>query len=293
MADVSPITFEDAYRRGHMVYELRMSNWGNVGATRDPGVGGQSYVSSSPSLWSPVLGRPIRGIAISPSSDFSGCIVTRDLGPLSQVSLTTPGSVLQQDLVVSAGTPLLFEQAAGNSTRGASAIRIRPRGEDLYADTYTAENGSTQAFGGTLGPLQYYPPELRVLLLLHDSVMQASTRTAWRIGMLGHTFAGAGEELIRIVPATGRRRVRVAGLTEAGTTVTLRVTGIAGRWFVPAIAPYNPIDSTTEIELGTVNIGAADSGSIFVENPMCSWLLIKATRTGGANDMEYGVVVED
>lgn len=281
MADVSPISVEDAYRRGHAVYELRLTNWGNIGAGADAN-----------SLRSNTVGRPILGAAISPDSDVPACIITRDLGRMSSAPILVAGTVANQDIVLTAGTPLLFPQAAGQTWSNAiEAIRVYPLGQDLFGDTYRLENGTTTPFGTTLPLTQFAAPELKVLLLFRGNALLASPRRDFRTQGT-HIFGGGSEELVYAVPALGRRAMRVTARTEAGTTVDLRVTALVGRWSQPPIGPA--VDDTKEAEVASaITIGPLATGTILVENPLCQWLLIKAQRTAGANDMAWTVRAVD
>jgi len=272
MADVSPLSIEEAYRRGQAIYELRLSNWGNVGAGQDA----NSYRS-------PIFVRPVLGVAISPDSDVPACIVQRSLGPLATSSIFVAGSVGQEDLVLNKGTPLLFPQAA--------PIRINALGQDLFGDTYTDSVGASQPFGTTQPLTVFGAPELKVLFLLSGSALLASPRNAFNV-QATHTFAGGGEELVYAVPILGRRAVRVTARTAAGTTVTLRTTIIVGRWFrPPGFGPV--IDNTKEAQLSTTAIGAATTATVLATDPEAPWLLIKATRTVGGGTLTWTARASD
>jgi hypothetical protein len=260
--DTSLITLEDAFLRGFDVYEMTLADWGNaIGATPPAFInfGGAEQTR-----------RSIFGIAISPTSDVDECYVSRNLR-LGTVFPVSDGTLRGDMVAVRNDTPLI-----GGITAPWS---IHAPKQTMWGDTYTQIDGTSAAFG--FAEPSFVPPTLRLMIFLQSQLAAASRRIP-RVDLLAHSFVGATEELIGILPVYGRRHIRVSARVSGGTTVDLAVNGVSGEYRGP-LSPFTQVLQEFPLAAATITGGATDdTGSILVDNPVANFLVLKATRTGGA-----------
>lgn len=269
VALLSPIRTDEAVRRGDLVYELILSNWGNWGAAKD-GLSLQFPVGSDaiPS---------VSGLAIAPRSDIDRVFVRHAVHrPLP--SPVHEADILEAETAVSVDAPFIGQLPG--------PITIRSDPAHWYTDRYVPANSSPStlpAFGTAFSG--FVNPELRLLLYLGPKPVLPPRGRAPRYIETTRSFSAAEigtEALLKVVPAMGRRRSRitfaVTGGSGPGANVDVRVTGT----FTSVTTTGTSVTDVRVQEIplaGPITISASANGvaTFALENPNVSFLLLKAT----------------
>jgi hypothetical protein len=316
MAQINPMTFTDANDNGVSVYELILTNWGNRGAARDANNGSIQYppvrnipaapgsAALFPTGVAPIgnggmdfLLPPIpslSAIAISPRSDIDRCILNFPSLPQvpaekSQVpygildvsnpnggrSISIPqgfveyGGILDTEQVLSVHAPLIGQLAG--------PVVVRAHYAHWFTDNFTPISGPS-AFGTKLNtdfPAQrpWYNPELRLLLYLTGQGALPPTQRAPLF--FDHQVLVAPGFPIIVVPVMGRRAIRVSTpLNSNGGPITIVVSGT---FFETTDSLNAPANSQQEVSLGSMVVAVGATGTLNIDNPGVSYLVIRAT----------------
>jgi hypothetical protein len=318
MAQINPRTFADAKQLADGVYELILTNWGNRGQKQDPNNGSISYppvqsnangsipiVSPSGIFLSPPV-PSLAAIAISPRSTVDRCIL--HFQPLNQAASTinpdppasvlmpctidqgfiNKGGILETEMILSADAPLIG-QLPGNII-----IRSHPFG--WYSDTYVPLGvpagpipfGTQLEGGGFLTPgfgSRWINPELRLLLFLSakPSALPPPRRAPFHSAF--QCQPPGTNEIMRVVPIMGRKRVRVSVYHNAnGGGITVQLTGMFQTQQATNNTGPNFVDlNVTEVQLAAPVAVAAGASHVFeLEQPGVPFLAVRAT-SGFAN----------
>lgn len=262
MAQINPRTFADAKQLADNVYELILTNWGNVGpTTQDPNNGSISYppVKSLPTGAIPIL--PVTGdfllppipslaaIAIAPRSTIDRCIINYTTLPQTPPELRVDpftsvlfpctieqgfinkGGVLETEQILSNDSPLIGQQPGPMVIRAHNFCWFNNRYVPLPdSDPTETSFGPSMTTGGAVTGGPWVTPELRLLLYLTGNAALPPTRRApYHLDFVASpTFPGAGlDDLLKVVPIGGRRRVRVTcRAVGANPDRTFRITGM-------------------------------------------------------------------
>jgi len=296
MAQINPRSIVDATQLGDAVYELILTNWGNRGAKQDPNNGSLSYppIKSNPNGSIPIEGMfmipalpSLATIAIAPRSTVDRCVLHYTSLPQTPAALTpgasaidqgfvNEGSILETEQILSIHSPLIG-QAPG-------PIIVRAHETSYFSDAYFKignDLSTPSTFGTALPPgpggaLVWNNPELRLLLYLNGRVALPPVVRAPLHVALTSAFVANAEQLVAVVPITGRRYIRVQ-YRAAGVGATIRATGV--QWNgQPATGPTFVDDLNFEYPLVANTAVAADSTAILsIDNPGISFLLLYAT----------------
>jgi len=279
MAFDSIVTFDNAIKRSHQLYEVVMSSWGNRGLAL-PGVAN--------SLLSPFFPRGIAGAAVAPTSDVGAFKLAWNLGQFVPAFFGDP-TAQQNEVLVTIDKPF-FGRLNG-------PVRLVATGDSMYDDEYFPDplGGVLAPFGTALGTGVFIPPTLRAYLFL-DTIPQGGVpkRVPIQLFNLANALLGVGVEVrIFFLNVFGRKRIRCYAF-NAGGDASVRLTGVNGSF--TGIFPVNrvreyPLVAATPVPSGTtVTIGGADGTRLVDEK----WVGIYATRIApGAGTIRISLIAED
>jgi hypothetical protein len=310
MALLSPLTPAESIGAGDLVYELILSNWGNWGAKRDPGIGSVQYPSASfvgveipVEVGAQALGS-VFALAIAQRSDVDRCIVRYDTHrsqslPRGQPRFLNNGGIFQSETKISVASPFIGQLA------GPIVIRADPA--HWFADNYVPANVATPSplppFGTALGP-SFINPELRLLLYLSSKVFLPPPARVPFYNEFVRPFTATEtgvEVLTRVVPVMGRMRTRVtfvvSGGVGPGSNVDVRVTGTF-TGVAPSTPATNPIPNVTVHELPlagptTIDASVAGTATFEIDHPQVSFLLLKATPSVAGVTLRAAIEARD
>jgi hypothetical protein len=280
MANINPLTLTSAVQVGAGIYELILTNWGNLGTAAEPNNGSIIYpslpgnqvtlaITQNLSAYSFPPPQGMYALAIAPRSDIDRCIINYISQPQAAPSLTVPpplpgstfatgfvqnGGILETEQVLSINSPLIGQQV------GPLVIRAHP--STFFGDTYVqTTTGSSLAFGTNsgvfLGGFPFPPaaknifqiPQLRLLMYTSSKAPLPPTIRAPAIWGFSEDVSGnTTEKLIRILPISGRTQIVVSVQSVSGTSFTVRLTGMVYLGNNPAAGNIEiPLFPTTTI----------------------------------------------
>lgn len=235
------IKISDAKRRGFDIWEVWLSNWGNVGAGAD---GNSIFFPNSATNPGISLGG-VYGIAIAPQSTVDRALITWASGnPYSAVIsdqkdyYTTPVSVREPISWTMPGGKTPFTPFTPEELVTISTIPLGGSGSQLYAgfsnpvvfgDTYfPAGNAVAQTWGVGLGASVWTQPQLRLLLWLKPPTTGLPlSRAPFYLQFIMNPVSSATETLFKVIPLQGRRKVSVRiRNTAASGPVNIRLGSV-------------------------------------------------------------------
>lgn len=274
MAFVSSISLNQAIQLGYDYFQFQLTDWGDRGVA-----GGEININSG------ALPTGEIGVALSPNSDVPEFRLEWRPNPQTQSQIGPP-----QPLDTRPGNDqILVTKDRAFMGRVSGDLRIRPVQDDTFFDQYTKIDGTTAVFGTAIqDPLVFLQPTLGVQLYIGGPTPSVSAGRADRNHNGGYVFTPGSpitEDLVRVMPIRGRKRVRATVRTRAGTTATVRFTGLVGYPTDPVI-PGPLFDNTREFELvAPTAIPASDTDTFDISNPQANFLLFYALQTSaGMND---------
>lgn len=264
MADISPIALQLAQLQSHELYEVAISQWGNVGTGTDSRSGGIEYPQLS-----------IVGAEVHPRSEVEGFRIRWSPQPVQPTIITAPDTIKINDFFVMRDKPF--------TGRLQGPMSLVPLPQDYYADLYIAPGqASTPIFGGAMPAGQFDAPEMWAILWLSNEPRLAGARTHYRNGPNVATLSGFGTvDTVFALPMSGRKNIRVLltsvavpsspGSSARPINVSLR--GLAGNNTGIGVGLANRLQA---YEIQSVQVPAGATVPVTVPYTPHQWLVMLA-----------------
>lgn len=308
------LKIDDAKRRGFDVWEVWLSNWGNVGAGADVNSTKFPDVTANPGI----ILNGVYAAAIAPSSTVDRCQLLWNSGnPLDTSATQWPYYAME----CSVRTPVRWSLPGGPiayafnpsapvlpalQISAVAQLNLTPSFNDnfiaqttaapLFGDTYFPAGSTTAAPWGTaLADDIFIQPQLRLLVWLRPPGG----------GLPTHRFPvqfqdlvqvdNATTELKKVVPVHGRRYVNVrARIRTTGADVGPFDISIGSVVNTRTGSVFDPVVPSEIMLTTTTNVASSASFTANYSNQELGFLTVYLNRTGATNaDVEVIVTAED
>lgn len=254
------------------IYQIGLSNWGNMGAGADKN-----------SLVSPTFTFPLGGIAIDPDSTVERTVLrARQNGIIPNSPAILPSDIaVDKDGVL--GARLSFPRAKGFDG-GWAIVGVSL---ERFDDTFTSLDGSSKPFGTAVAlPAVFIRPRLNLLLTLDAGKpeLRVPRRFPYRDIDDFSAFTGAGTvDSMRFHPISGRKRVRIVArqIGGGGGPITLHVRGVTPKQSRALGIPTDQIEFQLAAPTA-IPVPPGANVSILIDEPLCHYLHLLAEGPAGA-----------
>jgi len=273
------LTWAQAIKRGAIMWNARITKWGNYSAGIAGGADLNLYKMGPPAY-------SILGVAINPESTARQALIQWTPAGLPSSSLTgglAPWTATGSKILVTKDAPLLMPLQG--------QISVLPFLEDLYRDAYTDLAGVVQPFGDAIGSKSTNQPLLSLDFFLRPpGAVPTGPRRDWTSLWTAASIAAAAddEEIVEIIPAASRKSVRFSFKSDPimASSSLIRITGLVG-----FEGPVGVLGAGLREVLLPQFAGSqlpAFNGALTMEGSInCQWLVIRARSLGAAGSMDY------